>query len=741
MLLGFQAESFALRLSTPQSFHADGNRQVGASLFRTIAVAIFAASVAGCISSADQDEYDKPKIRQIPGVTQNAISSFFRQPRNSAPEVENASEQSLAPQPQGVEAATYGIAVDTDLNTVRINLREASVESAAKLILNDILNINYTIDPAVKASITIQTSKPIHKRDLLSTFEYMLALNNVSMRQIKNIVYIGNSKDAADLPPALVKSGRGTTATVGKAIHVFQLSYISAKEASKLLDSLVGEGKVLYADEKSNMLYFSGNSLELSAAQDAINVFDDNFLKGMSFLLVPVKNAKAETIAEELDKIFSTEEGGKLDGLVQFLPNDRLASVLVVSVKGAYLEEARSWIERLDRAAAGTKQKLFIYTVQNREAEELAEVLGKIISSESNHQNRQATPASPPSGSDRFTNTFDLASNRGITTNISQQATENSQQRGIVSVENESVRVVADTAKNALLIYANLNEYESLLPMIKSLDSLPSQVLLEATIAEVALTDELQFGLRWYFENGNFAVTLSDAASGAIGSTMPGFSMLFSAGKSKIALNALSSVTDVNIISSPNLMVLDNKKAILQIGDQVPIATQSSVRTDDAAIVNSIQLKDTGIILGVTPRINESGRVILDIEREVSDVVKTTTSGIDSPTIRQRRVKTTVVVNDNESLALGGLIQGRNEQIESKVPVLGEAPIIGNLFKHKQDIEKRTELLILITPRVVRDFGEASRITDEFRRQLGGLKALSGTKEKTIGEQIQRIID
>ncbi|NBN66078.1 type II secretion system secretin GspD [Pannonibacter tanglangensis] len=697
------------------------------------------------MTSSDQDEYDKPKIRQIPGVTQNALSSFFQQPSENTAAGAPTADQTRSSSIPSAEPTPHGISVDADLNTVRINLREASIEAAAKLILGDILNINYTIDPAVKASITIQTAKPIRKSDLLSTFEYMLALNNVSIRQIKNIVYIGNSKDAADLPPPLVKSGKSTTNTIGKAINVFPLTYISAKEAAKLLDALVGEGKVLYADEKSNIIYFSGNSLELSAAQDAISVFDDNFLKGMNFLLVPVKNAKAETIVEELDKIFSTEEGGKLNGLVRFLPNDRLASVLVVSVKGAYLEEARHWIERLDRAAAGTKQKLFVYTVQNREAEELAEILGKIISS-GNNQSQSApsnsgSQSSQQTDSDRFASTFDIASNRGVTTNGTQQSGNNGQTRGIVSIENEAMRVVADTSKNALLIYSNLNEYETILPMIKSLDSLPSQVLLEATIAEVALTDELQFGLRWYFENGNFAVTLSDAASGAVGSTMPGFSMLFSAGKSKIALNALSSVTDVNIISSPNLMVLDNKKAVLQIGDQVPIATQSSVRTDEAAIVNSIQLKDTGIILGVTPRINESGRVILDIEQEVSDVVKTTTSGIDSPTIRQRRVKTTVVVNDNESLALGGLIQGRNEQIDSKVPVLGEAPIIGNLFKHKQDIEKRTELLILITPRVVRDFGEASRITDEFRRQLGGLKALSGTREKTIGEQIQRIID
>lgn len=714
------------------------------SLRRAAGLAVVAAALAGCMTSTGQDEYESPKTRQIPGVTQNALSSFFRQPGHVGASVSGASEQSEAAHPLVAGVSPDGVAVDPDSQLVRINLRDATVDAASKLILGDILGLNYSVDSDVRSSITIQTSRPIRRDDLLSTFEYMLALNNISMHHINSIIYIKKSKDAGDLPQALVRSGKNTSITAGKAIHVFPLSYISSKEAAKLLDALVGEGKVLYADEKSNIIYFSGNSLEIGAAQDAISVFDDNFLKGMSFLLVPVKNAKADVIAGELSKIFSTEEGGKLDGLVRFLPNDRLASILVVSVKGAYIEEARTWIERLDRAAAGTKQKLFIYTVQNREAEELAEILGKIISSEKEQQNERLTSGGQSSRQgelDRFANTFDAASSRSGAFNSSQQVESGEYQRGVVSVRNETTRIVADISKNALLIYANLNEYEALLPMIRSLDSLPSQVLLEATIAEVSLTDELQFGLRWYFENGNFAITLSDAASGTVGSTMPGFSMLFSAGKSKIALNALSSVTDVNIISSPNLMVLDNKKAVLQIGDQVPIATQSSVRTDDSAIVNSIELKDTGIILGVTPRINESGRVILDIEQEVSDVVRTTTSGIDSPTIRQRRVKTTVVVNDNESLALGGLIQGRNEQVDSKVPVLGEAPIIGNLFKHKQNVEKRTELLILITPRVVRDFGEASRITNEFRQQLGGLKALSGVKKKTFGEKIRRVVE
>ncbi|MDJ0929789.1 secretin N-terminal domain-containing protein [Breoghania sp.] len=226
--------------------------------------------------------------------------------------------------------------------------------------------------------------------------------------------------------------------------------------------------------------------------------------------------------------------------------------------------------------------------------------------------------------------------------------------------EGNGIRVVADEANNAILIYATPDEYNTILMMLKRLDFLPNQVLLEATIAEVTLTDQLSFGLRWFFENSNYSLSFSEDSGGATGSVFPGFSFLFSGEEAAIALNALSSITNVNVISSPNLMVLDNRKAVLRIGDQIPIATQQAVDTTETnTIVNSIELKDTGIILSVVPRVNDSGRVILDIEQEVSDVVRTTTSDIDSPTIRQRKVNTTVVVKDGDSLALGDLIQQR----------------------------------------------------------------------------------
>lgn len=303
--------------------------------------------------------------------------------------------------------------------------------------------------------------------------------------------------------------------------------------------------------------------------------------------------------------------------------------------------------------------------------------------------------------------------------------------------------IVADPAENSLVIYASAADHERLSAMMAQLDRLPTQVLLEATIAEVSLGDELNFGLRWFFESGNVTGTLTDVASGGISSVFPGFSYLFSTGSMRVVLNALSSVTDVKIVSSPTLMVLDNKEATLQVGDQVPIITQQSRSTidPDAPVVNSVEMKDTGVILSVRPHVNESGRVVLDINQEVSSVVATTTSGIDSPTIRQRKLTTTVVVADGESLALGGLIQDRDGLKRTKLPLLGDIPGVGNMFRRKETSIQRTELIIFIQPRIVHDVGEARRITDDYRDQLTLQDPDNRSRRETLRRDFDRSFD
>lgn len=290
------------------------------------------------------------------------------------------------------------------------------------------------------------------------------------------------------------------------------------------------------------------------------------------------------------------------------------------------------------------------------------------------------------------------------------------------AVSQPRLKIVADDVKNALLIMADRNDYRRILKVVRSMDVVASQVMIQAAVAEVTLNDQLQYGVQWQLQKDGHAARTSftDAAKASVAAVYPGFNYAMNVGSIASTLSALNAITHVNVISTPSLMVLDSKTAALQIGDQVPITTQTatSTVTTNGAIVNAVEMRDTGVILSVTPRINESGRIQLDIEQEVSAVVQTTSSNIDSPTIQQRRVKTTVVVKDGEVLALGGMIQSKVEKDSSEIPFLGQIPGIGAAFASRNHRVTKTELIILITPRIVRDTVEARRVTEDYRRDV-----------------------
>jgi general secretion pathway protein D len=441
-----------------------------------------------------------------------------------------------------------------------------------------------------------------------------------------------------------------------------------------------------------------------------------------------------------------------------------LKSVLVISSRAKYLKEAKSWIKKLDVLSETNEEQLHVYHVQNRTAAELAKVLTKILADGVPGQNQSAevapkfekAAAGEPAQTAVLENTESLVTGGPETPNAGLDVVpgdgaqvgqfEEVQPEAESTSGSKKVRVVADDSNNALLIFATNAEFDRIKVVLEDIDAVPNQVLLEAVIAEVTLGDDLKFGVRWFLgKSANSRATFTDAGSAAtaIDAVFPGFSYFLKASDIGFSLNALSSVTDVRVLSAPSLVVLDNKTATLQVGDQVPIVTQSSQSVDAAGspIISNVELKDTGVILKVTPRVNDSGLVTLEVSQEVSSVVKTITSGIDSPTIRQRKMQTSVVVNDGEALALGGLIQESETTGKKKVPVLGDVPFLGTAFRNKENSVARTELIIFIRPRVIRDVAEARKVTAEFRKELGVQAPRVRHEEPTAQDELIRIFD
>lgn len=307
-----------------------------------------------------------------------------------------------------------------------------------------------------------------------------------------------------------------------------------------------------------------------------------------------------------------------------------------------------------------------------------------------------------------------------------------------------NTRIVADAPTNSLIIVAKAQEYKQIEEVIKELDNMPRQVLIEATIAEISLTGELQYGLEWFIRSAPSYAALANGTNleGLTSSLYPaaGFAYVFSSNQVKALMKALAKQSKLNVLATPSLMVLNNQEGQIQVGDQVPITTGQVTSALGAGLgtVNSIQYRDTGVILTVRPRVNAGGTVTLDLVQQVSRPQKTDTSNLDSPTIRNRQIKSTVVVKDKDTITLGGLIQDSREQAVSGIPWLSALPIIGPLFGSYSRTVDRTELVVLLTPRVVTDRAESVGITNDYRRSLKTLYKAPGLYNPNVVPKLEQ---
>jgi general secretion pathway protein D len=712
------------------------------------------ASLAACTAGSDSSSLLE---RRLDGSTQpSGISSL--KPRNAQKYLTDDSGQNVPfngfSQPGtdrlvGAPIVQLSSHSDNEAEDVMLNLVGATIPQAAKSVLNDILELDYSVDARVVGSITLQTPKPISRRQLLTLFEANLRDNAAAIVRNGNGYRIVPLADASRSTAAL-RSSPGSPDSVGTRPELVVLRYVSAQNIREVLEPMIPQGMLVKVDDQRNALILSGTAREIASIRETISVFDVDWMKGMSFALIPVKSSSPASIVRDLDQIFQSKSG-PLKGLVKFVPNDRLRSVLVISSRSKYLAEASRWIKKIDVLAQSGEDSLHVYHVQNRNASELAKILDSVVGS-GNAPTQSAQNTIAPK-LDAVVGVAAVIGGAAEVTKgpetpaggIDSSSTESIADSGIVQPRASRMKIVADDANNALLVYCSDTQFERIKRVLSEVDSVPNQVLLEAVIAEVSLTDDMKFGVRWFLgqSGGSGGGGFSDAENGATVPVFPGFSYFLKSNDISFSLNALTSVTNVRVLSAPSLMVLDNKTATLQVGDQVPIVTQSSqaVTAAGAPVVTNVQLKDTGLILKVTPRVNDSGLVTLDITQEVSSVVKTTTSGIDSPTIQQRKMTTSVVIQDSEALALGGLIQEKENTGVSKIPVLGDIPILRTAFRHKANAISRTELVIFIRPRVIRDLNEARRVTEEFRRELSVEAPRVRKGEPIPGEELVRIFN
>jgi general secretion pathway protein D len=651
-------------------------------------------------------------------------------------------------------------------DAVSLNFESAPLDEPMHAILGDILGLDYIVDQPVKGEVTLRTRTPVSRDDVFSILESLLKANQVLMIRGDDGRYlITGSQQASRLAPGV---SSGSSPGAGFSTMIVPLQYISAANMAEILSPVASDEALVRVDNTRNLLMLAGTGAQLEGWMDMVLTFDVDMLAGMSVGMFPLENSSVQEMNGVLAGLLG--KGGvaaDLSHLVRILPIERLNSIMVVTPRAHYLERIRVWMERLDvDPSSNFEKRLYVYPVQNTTAGRLADLLNSIYSGSSagsssgtsrsngmggsglgdvapglNSERLGGKSGSASGGSGAGSSMGGSNSQAGgsfgggsgsarLTGSNSQSSSPSSgfsQSSGNSSDFSLSeVRVVADEENNALMIYARGKDYKTIKSALDQLDVVATQVIIEASIIEVTLTDDLQYGVEWAFNGGVGSDYQGSGAlrSSTVSALATGFSYAVTnaAGDIRGILNALAEESLLNVISSPSVMVLDNQEAYIHVGDQQPVSAGTTV-TDGGTVVENIAFKDTGVKLTVRPSVNAGGLVTMDVMQSVTDVGK-----VDAATgqraFLERNISSRVAVRSGESIVLGGLIQENASSANSGVPLLSKIPVLGALFGSTQTTDTRTELLVIITPTAIYSESELRDVSRQMRSQIRAMELI-----------------
>lgn len=679
--------------------------------------------------------------------------------------------------------------VSTQGEAVSLRFEQAPVADVVHAILGDLLKADYSIVQPLSGEISLHTHQPVPRDQMLDMLESLLRAKGIVMVPDANGRYqVGPPESVRTAIPLPAMLGN---LPVGFSTVIVPLRYIGAAEMVDILKPVTVSENIFRVDTVRNLLMLAGSRAQIDGWMEIVSMFDVDFLKGMSVGLFPLEHAPVREVDAALKTLFSGASGsgggdstrvsiaadraaaggdvaiqvqgqgqqagvartlgGPLAGVIRFLPIERLNALLVVTPRAHYLEQVRTWIERFDRPIeTDLEPQLYVYPIQNGSAQHLAKLLSSIyVGSDSGGGSRPSdSGVAPGLGSSSLGRGFgglsgSSSSGMGLGSGLgsgmagglgSSFGSGGAAQAGSAETTQVSlggVRVIADDHNNALLIYAPRKDYRRIEAALRQLDVAPTQVLIEASIIEVTLSDELKYGLQWYFNGslgGNYTGSgqLTSGDTSAIGATNPGFSYSITnpLGEIRAVLNALAQKNLLNVISTPSVLVQDNYTAQIHVGDQQPVRTSTTV-TDGGNTSESIEYKDTGVMLAVQPSVNAGGMVTMNIQQTLTDVGAEPDIATGQRPFLQRQVSSRVAVRTGETVVLGGLIRDNVTRSKQGIPVLYEIPVFGNLFGATSIKNSRTELMVLITPRVLRNDKDLREVNAELRERMRSIRELT----------------
>ena len=584
---------------------------------------------------------------------------------------------------------------------VELNYEQADL----RVILEELaeaVDATIIIDPTIADKVSLRTSanRPLTQADIWPLVRLLTRQAGVTLEQIGNIYYA--RKMQGNIPEEVAVAG-DTSSTASVIMQITPLTYVSIESALELLAPLVEpEGRVVRISN-NNTLAISATASQLSRINELLAVIDADPFQNQGLHLYQLSNANAADVATELAELLVLIEGDNPAYQVKGL--ERINSILVTAPANRGFEEITRWVRILDADRQEQAEQLFHYRVKNLTATELAATLTSVFEVEDEEQEPVRPDANEPEQQ-----TFNIVTPDGDTVsrtiNASSTPAAGSATEIAVSADLR-VSIVADEATNSLLIRANPRDYRQLLATINQLDAVPLQVMINAVIAQVTLTDETRFGVDWTRVADNAATNAISTTTnttflpnGGLDGLLFTKSFLDGAARVEATLEAIASNNDVRLLARPSLTVVNNMEGEIQIGAEVPVQSGTQTTGTGDNIISSIQYRPTGIELYITPRINDDGVVNMTI-RQVLSSIQEDTGVAGNPVFQNQEISTTVVVRDGENVVLGGLIQSTNGDVNTGVPGLNQLPLLGRLFSYQQDTTERKELFIVLRPEIV----------------------------------------
>ncbi|MFT4179205.1 MAG: type II secretion system secretin GspD [Thermomonas sp.] len=616
------------------------------------------------------------------------------------------------------------------------NFEGESLQAVVKAILGDMLGQSYTIAPGVQGIVAVSTQKPVGAAGALALLDSVLAQNNARM------VF---SDGRYNIVPAEQAMTSGVVPRLGSPVlargfesRVVPLRFVGAVEMEKILKPYARPGGIVGIDSARNLITLAGTRAELENYLHTIKVFDVDWMSSMSVGVFPLQSGRAVDVVQALERVFGEQGGAPTAGMFRFMPLEATNAVMVITSQPKYLDDIPQWIERIEGGSG--EGRLFSYELKYIKARDLADRLAEVFGGSSSGGSNVSTMPGVQTTQIRSA-TDDSSSTSGSSSgglgeggSLPQASAGNG--RVTLKVDGAEVGVSAVEDTNSLLVRASAAQWRSIREVIERLDVMPMQVHIEAQVVSVALKGALQYGVSWFFDNA-----ISDAGlpyptgrnswgshAGGVSQLQNGAGNLLSwtfLGKNAAAIvQALDNVSDVRTLSAPSVMAQNNREAVLNVGQKIPVVSVSiNPNSNSDSTYSTVQYLDTGIILKVRPRVTRDGVVFLDIVQEVSKPIGEPDNN-GNVRIDTSKVTTSAIAPSGETVVLAGLISDGNDRGATGVPGLARIPVLGGLFGYQRNSKTRDELVVLITPTVVRNPLEARALTDEYSRRFRALEPI-----------------